>query len=185
MYSATAGEVSSAPGIPVNEVLPRVYHDLRRIAAQCLNRDWRSQTLQPTALVHEAYMRLAGGSIQCESETHFINIVVRLMRQILVEQARRRSAARRGSGIVPLPLEEVAAPADHAGPEILAIDEALHSLAAVEERKSRIVELRYFGGFTTEEISELLGISTRTVEREMKQACAWLHRWITGEEPAA
>lgn len=184
MHSATARDVTTGSGIPVNELLPRVYQDLRRIAAQCLNRDRRSQTLQPTDLVHEAYMRLAGNSIRCESEAHFINIVVRLMRQILIEQARRRSAARRGAGLVPLPLAEAVAPAAHSGPEILAIDEALRSLAAVEERKSLIVKLRYFGGFTTEEIADLLGVSSRTVQREMKQACAWLHRWITGEEPA-
>lgn len=165
-----------------DEMLPRVYHELRRMAAQCLRHDRQGHTLQPTALVHEAYLRLArNGAPQCESNAHFVNIVVRLMRQILVEYARRRNAVRRGSGLSPVPLLDSVLRCGDASRETVVLNDALQALAEVDERKSVMVEYRYFGGFTTEEIAGLTGLSTRTVEREMKLACTWLFRWVTDE----
>ena len=163
-------------------MLPRVYQELRRLAAQCLRRDRQGHTLQPTALVHEAYLRLVrSGAPQYESNAHFVNIVVRLMRQILVEYGRRRNAVRRGSGRAPLPLLDSALRCGDASRETVALNDALQALAELDQRKSKLVEYRYFGGFTTEEIAELTNLSTRTVEREMKLAYSWLFRWVTDE----
>jgi RNA polymerase sigma factor (TIGR02999 family) len=165
-----------------DEMLPRVYQELRRLAAQCLWHDRQGHTLQPTALVHEAYLRLSRGRVpQCESKAHFVNIVVRLMRQILVEYGRRRSAVRRGSGLPSLPLLDSVSGSGDASRETVAVNDALQALAEVDPRKSQIVEYRYFGGFTTEEIARLTSLSPRTVEREMKLAYTWLFRWIKGE----
>jgi RNA polymerase sigma factor (TIGR02999 family) len=178
--------IPAAPETLADEMLPQVYNELRRLAVHCLRRDRRGHTLQPTALVHEAYLRLVGTAPpRFESRTHFLNIAIRLMRQILVEYARRRSAARRGSGVPSLELMESVIPVTQPHREILALDEALSSLAAAQERSSRIIELRFFGGFTVEEIAGLLEISTRTVERDIKLGCAWLHRWMSGEATRA
>jgi RNA polymerase sigma factor (TIGR02999 family) len=166
-------------------MLPRVYEELRRLAAQCLRRERPGHTLQPTGLVHEAYLRLARRSLpQCHSNLHFVNTVVRLMRRILVDYGRRRNALRRGSGLPPLPLLEALAGSADASHEIGTINDALQALAEVDQRKSLIVEYRYFGGFTTQEIAELTDLSTRTVERELKLAYSWLFRWVKGEGQA-
>jgi RNA polymerase sigma factor (TIGR02999 family) len=165
-----------------DDVLPGIYDELRSVAARCLGRERRNHTLQPTALVHEVYLRLTGsGPLECENHSHLVNVVVRLMRQVLVEYARRRNALRRGSGVSPLPLLETAIAAG-ASAETVLLDEALQALEAEDARRSRIIELRYFGGFTAIDIARLMGLSTRTVERETKHGYAWLYRWLTGEE---
>lgn len=171
-------ETNSLP----DEMLPQVYRELRRLAAQCMRRDRPGHTLQPTALVHEAYLRLTRcGLPPFQDKVHFVNIVVRLMRQILVEHGRRRSTARRGSGSSPLPLLDSAVGAEDASRETIALHEGLDVLAREDERKSLIVEYRYFGGFTTAEIASLTGLCTRTVERELKSAYEWLFHWVTCE----
>src|SRR5262245_10461258 len=139
-----------------DELLPRVYDQLRRVAAQCLRQERSGHTLQPTALVHEVYLRLAGSTpLAYETPAHLIRIVGRLMRQILVEYARRRNAARRGSGVSPLSLIECALPSADSSQETIFLDQALQALEKEDARKSQIIELHYFGGFTTEDIAHL------------------------------
>jgi RNA polymerase sigma factor (TIGR02999 family) len=136
--------------------------------------------------VHEAWLRLArAGALRCESNAHFVNIVVRLMRQILVEYGRRRSAARHGSGLAPLPLLDSALSYGDVSSQTLALNDALEILAEVDKRKSLMVEYRYFGGLTTEEIARLTNLSTRTVEREIKLAYTWLLRWVSTQGRSA
>jgi RNA polymerase sigma factor (TIGR02999 family) len=185
VISTKSRETNSA-SLLADEMLPRVYGELRRMAAQCMRHDRPGHTLRPTALVHEAYLRLArgNGSLKCESTAHFVNIVVRLMRQILVEYGRRRCASRHGSGLPPLPLLDAVLQCRDASRQTLALNEALEALGEVDPRKCVIVEYRHFGGFTTEEIAGLTRLSARTVEREMKLAYAWLSRWVTEGRPA-
>jgi RNA polymerase sigma factor (TIGR02999 family) len=157
-----------------------VYEELRRIAAARLRREKAGHTLQPTALVNEAYMKLAGlPANDLEDRRHFIGIAARAMRQVLVDHARRRDAAKRGDGVSPATLTGRAFPAgDSSGPELeelLALDAALDRLDEREPRLRRVVELRYFGGLNDSEIGALLGVTRRTVQRDWTRARAWLH----------
>lgn len=157
-----------------------VYEELRRIAAARLRREKAGHTLQPTALVNEAYMKLAGlPANDLEDRRHFIGIAARAMRQVLVDHARRRDAAKRGDGVSPATLTGRAIPAaDSSGPEfeeLLALDAALDRLDEREPRLRRVVELRYFGGLNDSEIGALLGVTRRTVQRDWTRARAWLH----------
>ncbi|MEJ2547014.1 MAG: ECF-type sigma factor [Gemmatimonadota bacterium] len=157
-----------------------VYEELRRIAEIRLRNERAGHTLQPTALVNEAYMKLAGlpaGNL--EDRKHFIGIAARAMRQVLVDHARRRDAAKRGAGISPTTLSGQNLQAgDSCGPEpveLLALDAALDRLDEQEPRLRRVVELRYFGGLNDTEIGEMLGVTRRTVQRDWTRARAWLH----------
>ena len=157
-----------------------VYDELRRIAASYLRRERPDHTLQPTALVHEAYLRLIEQSEQnWQNRAHFIGIGAHLMRQILVDHARKKFAAKRGGHAQAVTLDDVALPQIQRLEELLALDEALSKLESLDERQSRIVELRFFGGLTEEEISHLLGISVRTIKRDWNVARAWLYAEIT------
>jgi len=156
---------------------PLVYDELRRLADRYLRNEHAAMTLQPTALVHEAYLRLVAQSLpDWESRSHFFGVAAHLMRQILVDHARRRKSAKRGSGAEKLSIEEAVSFAPGPGREIEALDDALNALAAIDERKAKVIELRFFGGFSVEETGQALGISVASVGREQRLAEAWLHR---------
>lgn len=155
-------------------LLPLVYDALRRLAAKHLRNEKRVSTLQPTVLVHEVYMKMAGQNMpDWVNRGQFYGIAARMMRQILVDEARARLRQKRGSGSVRVELDESMA-AGQNGTDILALHDALEDLAKFDERRSRIVELRYFGGFTEDETAELLEVSVSTVRRDMRLAEAWL-----------
>jgi RNA polymerase sigma-70 factor (ECF subfamily) len=165
----------------LNDLIPLVYPDLRRIARQHL---WRNpnQTLQSAALANEAYLKLIQArGIQCESRTHFFALCAMTIRRILVDYARKGRYEKRGGDAVRVPLEEALLGTRARGVELLALDDALASLFKIDPRKSRVVELRYFGGLTVEETAELLGISPETVLRDWKMAKTWLYRELGNE----
>jgi RNA polymerase sigma factor (TIGR02999 family) len=156
---------------------PLVYEELRRLAAHYLRDERTAETLQPTALVHEAYMRMVAQSMpDWECRSQFYGVAAHLMRQILVDHARQHRAAKRGSGMTPVALDEALGFAASKSHEIVALDDALNALGQVDERKCKVIELRYFGGFSVEETAQALGISVATVGREQRMAEAWLHR---------
>jgi RNA polymerase sigma factor (TIGR02999 family) len=168
-----------------DELLPLVYEELRQLADRCLAAEKSGATLQPTALVHEAYLRLVGSGRACwENRAHFFGAAARAIRRILVDRARSRRSARRGGGR-PLRLDTDALLAD-AGPtlDVLALDEALAKLASFDAQKARVVELRFFGGLGVDETAATLGVSASTVDREWYFARAWLHRVMSAERPA-
>jgi len=160
----------------LDELIPIVYVELRRLASRCLNRERSDHTLRATALVHEAYMQLAGAEIQWHDRTHFFAVAARVMRRILVEYARSHNRQKRGSGDKPVPLEEAVMVGPEIDATILDLDEALNRLAEFDARKSDVVQLMYFGGLTYDEVADALEISPATVHREWKFAKAWLHR---------
>jgi RNA polymerase sigma factor (TIGR02999 family) len=172
---------SQGDGAALDRLVPIVYEELRRIAARALRREAPGHTLQTTALVHEAYLKLAGQrSASWANRELFYAVAAQAMRRILVDHARERSAQKRGGGARPLPLDEageLAAPSR--GAELLAVDTALHALGEVDPRLARIVELKFFGGLTLEEIAALLEISPSTAWREWEAAKAWLQRELT------
>lgn len=159
---------------------PIVYRELRRLAAASLRRDVGARTLQPTALVHEAYIQLAqSGDVRFADRYHFFAIASRLMRQILVQHARKRHAAKRGNGVrmVTLTADLMGAAPEHA--DVLAVEEAMQSLAAADPRKARVAELRFFAGLKQEEIAEALQVSLSTVERDLRLVQAWFARELS------
>ncbi|MBI5282075.1 MAG: sigma-70 family RNA polymerase sigma factor [Candidatus Solibacter usitatus] len=161
----------------LDRLLPYVYSELRVLAASHLRRERAGHTLQATALVHEAYLRLVDDTLpEFQSRSHFFGIAARAMRQILVEHARARGAAKRGGGAARLSLDDIATLAEAGSPGILDLDEALTRLAALDARKSRMIELRHFGGLTIDEISALEGCSAATVGRDLRFAESWLRR---------
>jgi RNA polymerase sigma factor (TIGR02999 family) len=155
-----------------------VYPELRRLAASYMRRECPEHTLQPTALVHEAYLRLAGQPLDLENRAHFFGVAAHLMRQILVEHARSRKALKRNAEKVPIEGDQPLA-APEWSEDLVALDQALDKLSAIDERQSRIVELRFFGGLTIGETASALGISEKTVKRDWILARAWLHREIS------
>jgi RNA polymerase sigma factor (TIGR02999 family) len=159
----------------LERLMPIVYGELKRLASSYLRSERADHTLQPTALVHEAYLRLQGQrSVIWSNRAHFFGIAARIMRRILVDHARRRRAAKRDAAALRLTLVDDAS-ADRA-PELIALDTALTSLEKLDPQQARVVELRYFGGLTVEETAEAAGISTATVKREWRTARAWLRR---------
>jgi RNA polymerase sigma-70 factor (ECF subfamily) len=165
-------------------LVPVVYNELRRVAGRCLAGQ-HNQTLQSTALVHEAYLRLVGqASPQVENRAHFFGIAARLMREILVDHARMRGAAKRGGHNLTLALDEAVALPQKREVDLVALDDALNGLAALDVRQSQIVDLRFFGGLSIEDTSYVLGISPATVKREWATARLWLHREISRSESA-
>ena len=164
----------------LDALLPLVYEELRRLAHHHLRNERPDHTLQSTALVHEAYFRLVGQDFpQWESRTHFFAIAAQLMRQILVDYARRHRASKRGSGACMLTRDDAVALPRRKDVDVVALDEALNTLAEVDPRQSRVVELRFFAGLSLEETSEVMGIATATVQRDWTAARAWLHREIS------
>jgi RNA polymerase sigma factor (TIGR02999 family) len=161
------------------ELLPLVYGELRRLARRHLRGERGSHTLEATALVHEVYLRLAGGTeLHWNDRVHFYAVAAQMMRRVLVDHARGRGAAKRGGSVVKVSLEEARDPAVESGPDVVALDDALKSLEALDLRKSRIIELRFFGGLTIEETAAVLEVSVPTVVKETRLARAWLHSQI-------
>jgi RNA polymerase sigma factor (TIGR02999 family) len=162
----------------MQEIAPLVYDELRRIAARKLRDERTSHTLSATALVHEAWLELNKlDRIKWQNRSHYLAVAAQAMRRILIDYAVGRSRQKRGGGQVPIPLDgEVWAVAETRGEDLLALDEALERLAALNERQSRIVEYRFYGGLTVEETAEALSVSPATVKREWSTARAWLNR---------
>lgn len=160
----------------LGEMSERVYVELKRIAAAQLRRERPGHTLQPTALVHEAYLNLAGSGLRFESRAHFLAIAARSMRQVLVHHARNRNAAKRGQGAQRVTLDDSLVVSNDGAAEVEALDDALRALEESDPRKSHILELRFFGGLTEAEVAEVLGISVATVSRETRLARALLLR---------
>jgi RNA polymerase sigma factor (TIGR02999 family) len=159
----------------VEGLLPLVYGELRRLAARYLRHEASGHTLQPTALVHEAYMRLIDQRrVRWRNRAHFFGIAAEIMRRILVDHARSQGAQKRGAGWEHIPLVEEQLPSGAADVDVVALDDALKRLAVVDAQQARIVELRYFGGLTIDEVSEVTRISPATVVREWTMAKAWL-----------
>src|SRR5271165_823095 len=162
---------------------PMVYGELRRLAAHYLADERAAETLQPTALVHEAYLRLVAQKLpDWESRSHFFGVAAHLMRQILVDAARCKRSAKRGSGNVKVSLDCAVSFSPARNQDMEALDDALNALAAIDERKCKVVELRFFGGFSVEETAQALNISVATVGREQRLAEAWLHRQVARGE---
>ena len=158
-------------------LLPIVYEELKRQARILMSRERADHTLQPTALVHEAFMRLAAQSgIDWKNRSHFYGIAARLMRQILVDHARLHAAEKRGGNPIRFALDDLQIPVEERAESILLVNEVLNRLAAIDEQQARIVEMRFFGGMNNGEIAEALDISERTVGREWQSARLWLYR---------
>ena len=173
-------DVKKGDASALDRLIPIVYAELRSLAARYLRDEHAAATLQPTALVHEAYLRLIAQDMpDWECRSHFFGVAAHLMRQILVDHARRHRSQKRGGGVKPLPLEEALAFAPVKSDGVLALDEALTALAAVDVRKSKVIELRFFGGLSVEETARTLNVSVGTVGREQRLAEAWLHRELS------
>ena len=164
----------------LDALMPLVYEELRRLAHYYLQRERSDHTLQSTALVHEAYMRMLGQKLpDWQNRAHFFGVAARLMRQILVEYARGHHAAKRGGDAYKVTLDEGALVAQKTDLDVILLDDALQDLAKLDEQQSRIVELRFFAGLSIDDTSEVLGISPATVAREWTTARIWLHREIS------
>ena len=162
-----------------SRLLPLVYDQLRRQARRYMRAERSDHTLQPTALVHEAYLRLAGRrGVEWQNRAHFYAVAAQVMRRILVDHARARQAEKRGGHEPRIELGEGLAFTEEKGAELLAVDEALTRLAKRDPRQARVVELRFFGGLSEDEAAEVLGISTRTLKRDWSVARAWLYKEI-------
>lgn len=167
----------------IAQLMPLVYDELKRIAARHMRRERPGQTIQATALVHEAYLRLLKDRARpWQNRAHFRAIAASSMRQILVERARARAAAKRGGGGARITLDEATLAVRGQDTDVESIDEALRRLARLDPRQARIVELRFFGGLTVEEAAEALDISVATLKREWSVARAWLRRELTRED---
>ena len=175
--TALLGEWSRGNEGALNRLLPIVYAELRRIAARRLRNERSNHTLQPTALVHEVYLRLAGQShVDWRNRAHFLGVVGQLMRRILVDHARRHGARKRGDGVQCVPFDDAKGVATAHDVPILTLDRALDRLQKVDSELARIVELRAFGGLTFEEAAHVLGVSPSTAKRDWRAAKAWLTR---------
>jgi RNA polymerase sigma factor (TIGR02999 family) len=170
----------------LSRLIPLVYDQLRRLAARALAGEREGHTLEPTALVHEAYLRLAAGEMpRWNDRLHFFAVASQVMRHLLVDHARGRHRAKRGHGARRLPLAaavEISVPVDGFEPDLLALDEALTALSTFDARKARVIELRYFGGLTIEEAAQVLGVSTATVILDARLARAWLFARLQRED---
>ena len=169
----------------LEEVARIVDRELRRLAASYLRRERPGHTLQPTALVNEAFLRLMGQGdrIDWESRSQFMGIAARHMRQILVDHARRHSAGKRGAGATMIPLDDAPAASHPPSADLMALDEALKKLAEVDPRKARAMELKYFAGLEMAEIAQVLNLSIKTVEKDVRMAGAWLRAALSGQRP--
>jgi RNA polymerase sigma factor (TIGR02999 family) len=170
----------------LDRMLPLVYDELHRLAARYLSRERPDHTLQPTALVHEAYLRLVNQrEVDWRNRAQFIGVAAGMMRRILVNHARDRAAAKRGGGAVPVSLSLIESPSGGSDMELIALEDALSRLEQLDPRRSRVVELKFFGGLGNEEIAEVLQVSRATVNRDWTFARAWLYAAIEGGEAKA
>ena len=166
----------------LDQLMPIVYDELRRQAARYLRREQAGNTLQTTALIHEAYVRLVDQrNVQWQNRAHFFGIAAQMMRRILVDHARAKKRAKRGGSDVRVSLGDATVAVKGQDHDLVALDEALDRLAQIDEQQSRVVELRFFSGLTVEETAEVLHISTATVKRDWNMAKAWLHRELSGD----
>lgn len=169
----------------LDQLIPLVHAELRRLARRYMARQSPGHTLQTSALINEAYLRLVDQqSVQWQDRAHFFAVSAQIMRSILIDHARRYSYAKRGAGARKVPLDEAATMAEQRAGELVELDDALIELAAVDPRKSEVVELRFFGGLSIEETAEVMKISPATVQREWRAARAWLQRAMSNEKPA-
>jgi RNA polymerase sigma factor (TIGR02999 family) len=167
----------------LERLTPRVYRELRRIAGHIMQNERRGHTLQATALVHEAYLRLIdAASVDWQDRAHFFAVSAQIMRRILLDAARKRQAAKRGGKLAKVNLEEVPNLSSGRGRELIALDDALNSLAKVDPRKAQVIELRFFGGLTVEETAAVLKVSPDTVMRDWQLARAWLLVEVSGQK---
>ena len=168
-----------------NRLVPLVHDELRQLARRYMRRERADHTLQPTALVNEAYLRMiAVHRVDWQNRAHFFAIAARLMRQILVDSARRHRTPHRGGAVQHVPLDEAVVPAPAPQPDLIALDEAMRRLESAYPRKSQVVELRYFGGMKLEEVAAVLGVSRDTVKRDWRFAKLWLLRELEGGSKA-
>ena len=178
------GEWSGGGQDALEKLIPLIQPELHRLAHHYMSRERPGQTLQTTALLNEAYLRLVDNPRRdWQNRTHFVAAASQLMRRIMVDRARERRALKRGGDAMKVSLDEAVIVSEERAEELLALDEALEKLAAQDPRKGQIVELRYFGGLTTEETADFLKISHRTVRREWRMAKVWLYCALSGEEP--
>jgi RNA polymerase sigma factor (TIGR02999 family) len=168
LEAAVAGDSDA-----MERLVPLMYEDLRRVARRQLDREGGGHTLQTTALVHEAYLKLAGGMVSATSRAHFLAIAARAMRQVLVDYARRRKAAKRGGGVISVTLGDEPTPVDTSAEDLQALDEALQQL---DPRQRQVIECRFFGGMEEKDIAAALNVSERTVRRDWVKARAWLYQ---------
>lgn len=173
---------SNGDSSALEALLPQVYDELHRLAQSYMRREHPSHTLQPTALVHEAYFKLIDQrSVEWKNRSHFFGVAAQLMRRILIDHARQRLASKRGGSQARVAFEE-AFHVGEDGPDLLSLDDALKKLAELDERQAKIVELRYFGGLSIEETAECLRTSPATVKRDWTLARTWLYRELSGDE---
>jgi RNA polymerase sigma factor (TIGR02999 family) len=185
--------MSSGRQDAVNELLPMVYAELRGLADRFLRRESKDRTIQATALVHEAYLKLVGQTeVTWQNRAHLFAVAAQAMRRILVDQARGRKRQKRGGGMGRMPLDQALLISADDAFDLVSLDEALCELGREHDRKAMVVEMRFFGGLTLEEIAEVLGVTRRTIERDWCYARAWLYRSLSEidgasvpEEPAS
>ena len=176
LLKAMKGGDSSA----ADRLFPLVYQELHRLAETYMHRERKDHTLQPTALINEAYLRLAREDIDWQNREHFIGVAANVMRRVLVDHARARNAAMRGGGLVRVELEDNVAVSEERSDEVLLLDDALTRLEALNPRQARVVELRYFGGLSVEQVASILGVAPRSVKRDWALARIWLFKEIQG-----
>jgi RNA polymerase sigma factor (TIGR02999 family) len=166
----------------LEQLTPKVYSELRRLAYSYLRRGHPGQSMQPTALINEVFLRLLDqrDPVEWENRAHFFGIAARLMRAILVDQARAHRAVKRGGAAVAVTLDDCMAVSPNRAPSVLEVDEALTRLAEVDERKANVIELRYFGGMDRKEVAVALGLTLATVKRDLRLGEAWLRRFLAG-----
>jgi RNA polymerase sigma factor (TIGR02999 family) len=180
--TALLGEWSRGNQTALNQLVPLVYAELRRVAARQLRKERADHTLQPTALVHEVYLRIVDQrQVDWQNRAHFFGVAARVMRRILVDHARRHGASKRGDGVRCVSIDEAKDMAASNGMPILALDQALDRLESVDSDLARIVELRAFGGLTIEEAAHVLGVSPSTAKRDWRTAKSWLNRELGSE----
>jgi RNA polymerase sigma factor (TIGR02999 family) len=169
----------------LDQLTPRVYKELRRIAGRCMQNERPGRTLQTTALVHEAYLKLIDvTSVDWRHRAHFFAVSAQIMRHILLDRARRRVAAKRGGGAPKVNLDELPDVGSNRARELIALDDALNALAEVDPRKARVIELRFFGGLSVEETAEVLKVSPDTILRDWRLARAWLLAELQSGSPS-
>jgi RNA polymerase sigma-70 factor, ECF subfamily len=168
----------------LEQLIPLVHRELHQIAQRCLKAERPGHTLQPTALVNEAYLRLVGvRRMSWKNRTHFLAMSARMMRRVLVDFARSRQYQKRGGGVMRVSLDEAHGVSTDRGQDLVALDEALSTLSAIDERKARVIEMRFFGGLTAEETAEVLDVSRETVLRDWRLARAWLMHELLKSTP--
>lgn len=174
---------SSGDAQAQERLMPFVYDELRRLARSFLSRERGDHTLQPTALVNEAYVRLVDQTrVSWQNRAHFYGIAASMMRRVLIDHARARATGKRGGGAIRLSIDDLQVPIEERAASFIDLDEALKTLEQMDERKCKVVEMRFFGGLSDEEIAEVLGVTTRTVLRDWKKARLWLYRELSQQQ---